>query len=415
MVGSYTKNCRQTTFYVLSMALSFRAIVFCPQLLLILEYANYRAHARAIMKSTIIIVLLVLLSACATYKPLVPADYEGETTTIDDTFQAIDTSSANFFYIQLVNGERVPNALSNTDAGSHGRGRVLSPRGATRQVPLNSMTLVLVGQVHHSAPIGYMVSSKENYRVEGEIEFSPKPDEKYVVTGSLSESYSAVWIEDQFGGRASEIIRLSEDEISLVPLSEVVIQSDPLSPEDIFLGINLGESAELVVSKLGKPDEESERSHRMFSRTPPSVTYFYSELGSIRFSAQPSQGQFVSHVLPIVDREAGSGSVAKKLATEGSTLRHVAVSYYRQGDLSVETLDHIARKVWLEKGSNDSFTIDALSWLCKTLQLSSDTRYKAVLGSVANEASSPKLRKYAKQAFESLQGTGAEQFDPAEQ
>ena len=52
--------------------------------------------------------------------------------------------------------------------------------------------------------------------------------------------------------------------------------------------------------------------------------------------------------------------------------------------------------------TKDRHHVDAMAWLCKVLGASGQTKYKATLKRVAQEAPSSKLKKYAKQSLSKL-------------
>ena len=125
----------------------------------------------------LLIVLATLGIGCASIVSTIPEGYEGPTATLNDTFEHLSRSKGNFYFLAATEQGNVNNALSATYGASQGQGNKLSPMGAIRPLPTTPQKLTLVGQLHHAAPIGYMVNSDSNHRVEGVIEFTPKINE----------------------------------------------------------------------------------------------------------------------------------------------------------------------------------------------------------------------------------------------
>ena len=146
------------------------------------------------MVKVIYVIIILVLSGCVSHAPSLPDGYVGDTATIDDSFQRLGRSKANLFYIKLMDGKPIYNGLKATQAATYGKGSQLIAMGASRSIPAQPLVLYMVGQVYHSAPIGYMFGAGSNYIVEGELEFTPEANARYRVNGSLSENYSAIWI-----------------------------------------------------------------------------------------------------------------------------------------------------------------------------------------------------------------------------
>ncbi len=108
------------------------------------------------MRLLLSLLFISILTGCASYQPLVPDGYRGEVATIDDSFKKDSSSKADLFFIRSINGNEIQNALTNTIAASEGQGFRIAARGKSRHVPAEKLRIRLVGQVHHSAPIGYL-------------------------------------------------------------------------------------------------------------------------------------------------------------------------------------------------------------------------------------------------------------------
>jgi hypothetical protein len=149
-------------------------------------------------KSFLALAAVFLLSSCASYKP-VPEGYTGSVATIRDTSETEDGSKARQFYLAEIDGNRVENSRSATRQSSYGTGFSLFARGFERPVPIRAMKVKLIGSHVVAAPIHEFASRAAGtfFEVEGVVEFTPKPEGRYVVRGELKKGISSVWIEDE--------------------------------------------------------------------------------------------------------------------------------------------------------------------------------------------------------------------------
>ena len=137
--------------------------------------------------------IATLISACVTNP--IPDDYTGPRATINDTYgKTWSERAANFFFVDEVDGKNIADALSATTQSNYGRGFELQPAAYSRQVPAQSATFTIVGRTHYAAPI--LELTNPVYQVKGTVTFTPQPNHYYVVKGTLTPEYSAVWIED---------------------------------------------------------------------------------------------------------------------------------------------------------------------------------------------------------------------------
>jgi hypothetical protein len=141
---------------------------------------------------------VLLLSSCASYKP-VPEGYTGAVATIRDTSETEDGTKAQQFYLAEIDGNRVENSRSATRQSSYGTGFSLFARGFERPVPVRAMKVKLIGSHVVAAPIHEFASRAAGtfFQVEGIVDFTPKPNVRYVVRGELKKGNSSVWIEDE--------------------------------------------------------------------------------------------------------------------------------------------------------------------------------------------------------------------------
>ncbi len=157
------------------------------------------------MKFTIckvVLSLAALTSGCATYEP-VSKEYMGPTATLRDTGFSEDGSKAQMFAAMEIDGNRVMNAFWASANASQGRGNSLSTVFPERKVKAAAMKVTLKASHATGAPIAAIASQMAGtfFSVEGVVDFSPKPDGKYVVKGELKKERSTVWIEDLETGR----------------------------------------------------------------------------------------------------------------------------------------------------------------------------------------------------------------------
>lgn len=91
----------------------------------------------------------------------------------------------------------------------------------------------------------------------------------------------------------------------------------------------------------------------------------------------------------------------KMLANGGpSSMRSAAESIVNTGNSDQEVLDAAAETLlqnYRKNPSSESYA-DAMAWLCRALGSSNNARYKAVVGEVANNAESRKLKKHCDRA-----------------
>lgn len=141
--------------------------------------------------------LLVVLSGCASYKP-VPEGYTGPVATVSDSGFAEDGSKAQLFVLSEVDGNRIDTSIGASAGASHGRGFALTTSIIERQVPAKPMKVALRATHTTAAPIHAIASQMAGtfFSVDGVVDFSPQPNGKYVVKGELKKDASSVWIED---------------------------------------------------------------------------------------------------------------------------------------------------------------------------------------------------------------------------
>lgn len=368
------------------------------------------------MKKIIFVFSYLLLTGCVSYKPVISADYQGETAVIADTFERKGMGKANFYYVSSYNDTTVLNAISNTDVASSGKGSVIHAQGASRKVPITTAKLKLVGQVHHSAPIGYMFNANSNYIVTGDITFSPEPSKVYLVKGHLSEAYSAVWLEDVSGNIVSNVVeKLGADteqgQFEKQAMKERRAYENTASTIAVFSNISGGETSEIVQLKLGKPNSVTKTDSNIFLGRPAKTTFHYDQLGTVSFTGKHTM--YVDSVSAIVQSALiESSELRYQLQTyDSARLQHFAKNLYTADLSDTTSLDMVGTRIWLGRDTDDAHEVDALSWFCKSIAKSRNPRYRILLSTLAEHAKSDKLKRYARSSLHALPIEDVESFD----
>lgn len=102
----------------------------------------------------------------------------------------------------------------------------------------------------------------------------------------------------------------------------------------------------------------------------------------------------------------------EKLSSGGpASIRDAAKGIYHTRETDTYVLDVLAEVLLRNSpGGRGNIMIDALSWGCKALGQSGNSRYRTTLQQVDASTSSRKLKKYARQAIDSLGGGSEEQY-----
>lgn len=145
-----------------------------------------------------IFLLAILLSGCATIHNPYPKDYAGPSAIIESSDNRIDQSTVELFYLEKINNKLIANTMGASRRATQGQGFSFTTKLIETAIPILNQTFTIVGVTAHAAPIQTLFS--DSYLVRGEITFIPEPDTRYLVKGTLSESYSAVWIENKATG-----------------------------------------------------------------------------------------------------------------------------------------------------------------------------------------------------------------------
>ena len=375
------------------------------------------------------------LSACmTTYNP-VPQGYQGETATIDDTFRTMATSTGRFFYLSKVNGKDVNNAIRATNQATYGQGMVLSPVGFSRKVPAEEMTLTLVAQVHHAAPINYMFNSGTNYIVTGDVSFIPEAGQSYLVKGYLSSDFSSVWLVNSAGEQVSDAVVLKGDPdkstavIAKLVKGKVVLPEPPKTQATIkkqvaittesfdnpLFFLEQGLSAEAIIKKLGEPDHIRYIEKGFFNNKPEIQIFHFTDLGSVQMVKSPADGQFYSKLTYNVNSQEHYQFVDVVNQADGTETQILGKKFYNIGVYKEQYLDALANKLWQNKYTVDGRMLDGVAYYCKIIANAQSMRYQAMLKNLVADKDVPsKLRRHCKAAkkdIDKLKLATVEQFE----
>lgn len=112
---------------------------------------------------------------------------------------------------------------------------------------------------------------------------------------------------------------------------------------------------------------------------------------------------FIGMIFPVVagDRSAEVDSFITTLSSENIVTRLDAAKQITRSGLSDEKLFDFVEQQLLAGYKNDNGSVhrDEMSWYCKVLASSGQEKYRSTLSTVAANASSGKVRKYAKQSL----------------
>lgn len=128
----------------------------------------------------------------------VPTGCQGAVVPLADTGRQEDGSKGRFFAAVAIGGKDIQNALLQTREASDVNGMTLTSLYTTRNVPVTTMKVKLVGTHQTAAPIHQIASRLAGtyFSVEGVVEFTPAEGHRYEVTGVLQKERSCVWIAD---------------------------------------------------------------------------------------------------------------------------------------------------------------------------------------------------------------------------
>jgi hypothetical protein len=345
-------------------------------------------------------ILLIFSTGCVSTKnSVIPKGYSGGEATIIDTYKRSSRSTADFYYATIINGEKVAYALNKSASRSSGQNRNLTLIGQDKKIPTTSPVSVhIIGNAFNVLPIAALFNSDEAHFVEGNVSFTPKNNLSYLVNGTLSAQYSAVWIEDEFGNIVSDVISKGNPKTKASDLLSIKDYRSQ-SPTEIFNSLKGGETFKLVNKKLGQP-----MSLTPFINKKNISSFKYKDIGSVQFSGSQMYGYYLTAIQPIIgNTKEGLENIKRLLSTDhGGQLRRTALEFYDRDLSNTAALDLFAQKLWNSKNADHRNAVDAMSWICKMLAKSGEDRYYDLLAKISIESTESKLRKYAKESLAKL-------------
>lgn len=153
-----------------------------------------------------LIFLATIISGCTSFAPTIPDGYVGPKAVIQDTAKRIDSGKADLFYLSHIDGKAIRNSRSASLNASYGQGNYLSIITLDNSVPAEQHVFTIIGRTEYAMPIRALAGTV--FEVKGDVEFSPSPNEAYVIKGMLSEEGSKVWIEKISDGEVIKKIEI---------------------------------------------------------------------------------------------------------------------------------------------------------------------------------------------------------------
>jgi len=145
------------------------------------------------------ILTVVLLSGCATL-PSSPNKFAGPVATLTMTSVARGPFAENVFIISGINGGAFDGMINPSQPPPD---TPLSPKTGpltTVMIPASQPTRFTVcGESIFQAPIFSV--TMDDYQLSGDISFTPVAGQSYIVEGTFSPSYSAIWIANAVSGQ----------------------------------------------------------------------------------------------------------------------------------------------------------------------------------------------------------------------
>lgn len=150
------------------------------------------------MNKLITFLMAATLAGCAAHRP-VPEGYTGPLATVADSGRLEGSTRAQVFAVTEINGKGITDSFLATRYASQGRGASIRMELTERQVPAQAMKLTIRGSHITGAPIQEFADRAMGtfFEVEGVVDFTPAPDKRYRVVGTLSKQESVVWVEDE--------------------------------------------------------------------------------------------------------------------------------------------------------------------------------------------------------------------------
>jgi hypothetical protein len=150
----------------------------------------------------------LLLAACTL--PLVPPSYSGPTATLQDSVERESATIGRVYAAVAIDIQRIDSAFDVTRVASGAGGFNVSLIPASRSLVPKPMRVKLrAARVTGAFVHGMLLEARHAlYKVEGDVEFTPKADTLYVVRGRLGpDGRNQVWIEEsETGTKATAVV-----------------------------------------------------------------------------------------------------------------------------------------------------------------------------------------------------------------
>lgn len=137
-----------------------------------------------------------LLAACTQQPP--PAAFTGPVAHLSMTEMARGGFAANVVYVSQINGQ---DFLGEIYPSQPPPDVPLNPTNGvitTIDIPAQPTKFTLIGRSIFQAPIFAMTMA--NYCLTGDVSFTPVANANYILDGTFTPTYSAIWIEDEQNG-----------------------------------------------------------------------------------------------------------------------------------------------------------------------------------------------------------------------
>ena len=133
-----------------------------------------------------------LLTGCTPPPQILP--FTGPVAHLSMTEIARGPFAANVFYVAMINGQDFAGSI---DPGQPPPDTPLNPQTgtiATVDIPAGPGTYTVIGRSIFQAPIFAMTMN--SYCLGGDIKFTPVANATYIVEGTFTPHYAALWIQD---------------------------------------------------------------------------------------------------------------------------------------------------------------------------------------------------------------------------
>ena len=356
--------------------------------------------------------IVILLVGCKATPSLIPEGYTGEVVEIVDTYQRQSIGVANFYYAATIGNQKLDNAMRKS--ARYSQGQFLTFAGVGRKVTTTPQRIHLHGYTLYVVPLEGMLSSTDDHTVDGWVTFTPKANTDYLIKGSLSAAYSAVWIEDHHGNIVTDLVERTGPDAQAAKVAKALVfnqthKQSQQSKQVAFANISPGASMPIVTKILQWPSTKIatfRTDNRHLTKKQ------YKGLGTLLFSGNAVDGYFVAKVQPMIGTTAEDlAEIKRHLTTDnGSALRRSTQNYYELY-LNTTALDLFAQKLWQLRHEDHRRTVDAMGWICRLLAKDANGRYYDLLFKLSKQDN---LSEWASESLKRLSKGDTVQFIPTD-